>query len=119
MSDYINQITKNSDFSVKVAPDYKDFKNLSKINKLEASDQLYIKYRKFENAANIMAETIVDLVDENEILKAEIIEYGVYDDAKIKEKIKEAKMSSTVENNTKKLLSRLQLTINKSKLLNG
>ena len=36
MSDYINQITKNSDFNVKIEFDYKDFKNLSKINKLEA-----------------------------------------------------------------------------------
>ena len=66
-----------------------------------------------------MAETIIDLVDEKDLLKPEIIEYGIYDEAKINEKIKEVKMSSTVENNSKKLMSRLQLTINKSKLLNG
>ena len=119
MSEYINQITKNSDFNTKIQTDYIYFKNLSKINKLEASDKIYIKYRKLENAANIMAETIIDLVDEKEVLKSEIISYGIYDEAKINEKIKEVKMSSSVENNSKKLLNQLQLTINKSKIING
>lgn len=82
-----------------------------------AGQKLSVEVDVLRKVLDIFGETVYDLDLENEALREKLNEYGVLDLEKLKQLIEHKKSNTELEDKNKRILSRLNLTIDKSKMI--
>ena len=121
MDGIIKQIQKDPESKKELQQGFQRFLNLNLTSQAEAGKTLYIKHTQMEKAAEIVEETIVDLIDENDDLKNEngvlsnkLEQYGEYNKEEVDTLIISKRKSRTNQENKQRILQRLQQTLDKS-----
>ena len=121
MDDFINQVKNNPETKQEISRSYNNFKQLNITSQAEAGKTLFIKQKYMEKACEIVEETVVDLIDENDdlrnengILKNKLEQYGDYNKEEVDKLIISKRKSRTNLENKQRVMKRLQQTLDKS-----
>ena len=121
MDDFINQVKNNPETKQEIAKRYNEFKQLNITSQAEAGKTLFIKQEYMEKACEIVEETIVDLMDDNDdlrnengILKNKLEQFGDYNKEEVDKLIISKRRSRTNLENKQRVMKRLQQTVDKS-----
>lgn len=93
------------------------FKEANISTQAAAGQRLSVEADVLRKALDIFGDTVYDLDLENEALKEKLKEYGELDIEKLKQLIEYKKSNTELEDKNKRILSRLSLTMDKSKMI--
>ena len=121
MDGFINQVKNNPETKQEITQSYQEFNKLNITSQAEAGKTLFIKQKYIEKACEVIEETIVDLMDENDDLKSEndilsnkLNMFGDYNKEEVDKLIISKRKSRTNQENKQRVIQRLQQTLDKT-----
>ena len=115
MDGFINQVKNNPETKQEITQSYQEFNKLNITSQAEAGKTLFIKQKYIEKACEVIEETIVDLMDENDDLKSEndilsnkLNMFGDYNKEEVDRLIISQRRSKTNQETKERVRQRLQ-----------
>ena len=93
------------------------FKEANITTQAAAGQKLTLEVDVLRKALNIFGDTVYDLDFENEALKEKLKDYGDLDPEKLNQIIAYKKSNTEIEDKNKRILSRLNQTMDKSRMI--